>query len=127
MPLTEAGRDFLAQALINDSPTFFDNANAYIAVGDDNTAFAAGQTDLQATTNKLRRAMEATYPQRTDNVLTFRSVFGTGDANWRWEEWGLFNAAAAGVMLNRVVEFLGEKTNAATWQLTTEITIEIGS
>ncbi len=127
MPLTEAGRDFLAQALMNDAPTFFTNANAYLGVGDGDDAFAASQTDLQAATNKLRRAMEATYPQRTDNVLTFRSVFGTGDANWRWEEWGTFNGSSGGVMLNRVAEFLGEKTNAATWQLTVELTIEIGS
>jgi hypothetical protein len=127
MPLTEAGRDFIAQAIIDDSPTHFDNSNAFIGVGDSDDAFDATDTDLQAVSDKLRRAMEATYPQRTDNVLTFRSVFGTSDANWRWEEWGVFNASTSGVMLNRVVEFLGEKTNAAIWQLTVELTVEIGS
>ena len=127
MPLTESGRNFIAQAIIDDTPTPLDNANAFIGVGDSTTVFAAAQTNLQAVTNKLRRVMEVTYPQRTDNVLTFRSVFGTADANWRWEEWGVFNHATAGVMLNRVVEFLGEKTSVAIWQLTVVLTVEIGA
>jgi len=128
MPLTTVGRNFIAEALIDDdTPTFFDNTNAHIGVGDDDTAFNAAQTNLQAVTNKVREGMEATYPQRSDNVITFRSVFDTGAANFDWEEWGVFNHASAGVMLNRVVESLGTKTSAATWQLTVELTIAIGS
>ena len=46
--------------------TYFNNGNAYIGVGDSTTAAAATQTDLQAATNKLRKAMDATYPQHTD-------------------------------------------------------------
>jgi hypothetical protein len=126
MPLTNAGRDFLAQAAINDSPTFFNNANAYLGAGDSNTAFAASQTNLQAATNKLRKAMEATYPQRTGNVLTFRSLFGTSEGNFAWEEWGTFNHASAGVMLNRKVETLGTKASTQSWQLTVELTVSIG-
>lgn len=127
MPLTNAGRNFIAQAIMNDSPTFFTNANAYLGAGDDDTAFDAAQTDLQASSNKVRKAMEATYPQRSSNVLTFRSLFGTSDANFDWEEWGLFNAASSGVMLSRKVESLGTKANTQSWQLTAEITVAIGS
>ena len=128
MPLTNAGRDFIASAIMNDGPpTFFTNADARIGVGDSATAFAVGQTDLQAATNKLRKAMEATYPQRVDNVLTFRSLFGTGDANFAWEEWGTFNDATTGVMLQRLVESLGTKTSAQSWQFTVEITVNIGA
>ena len=124
MPLLNAGRDFAAQAIINDgSPVFFVNADAHLGVGDSTTVFSATHTDLQAVTNSGRKAMEAAYPQRAANVLTFRSLFGTGDANFAWQEWGVFNAATAGVMLNRKVESLGTKTSAQSWQLTVDVTV----
>ena len=124
MGLTNAGRNIIAQFLIDDgTPTPFDNTNAYLGVGDGTTAFNATQTDLQAGTNKLRDAMEATYPQRATNVLTFRSLFSTAQANFDWEEWGVFNASTAGTMLCRKVENLGTKTGAQSWQLTVDITV----
>lgn len=123
MALTNAGRDFIAQDIIGESVTEFNNANAHLGVGDSNTAFAATQTDLQAASNKVRQAMEATYPQRATNVLTFRSLFGTGAANFAWEEWGTFNAASSGTMLNRKVESLGTKTSAQSWQFTVTLTV----
>lgn len=127
MPLTNAGRDFIAKAIINNgSPTFFTNANAHLGVGDSNTAFAATQTDLVASTNKLRKAMDSTYPQIADNVITFKSTFGTSDANFTWAEWGVFNASSAGTMLSRKVEALGTKTTG-TWVLTITETVSIGS
>ena len=126
MALTNAGRNFIAQAIINDTPTFFTNANARIGVGDSTTAFAASQTDLQAATNKLRAAMETGFPTRTDNLLTFKSSFGSSDANYAWNEWGIFNDASAGTMLNRKVEALGTKSGG-TWILTVELTVTIGS
>lgn len=130
MGLLNAGRNFLAQAMINDSsPTFFTNANAHLCVGDSSTAYAATQTDLQASTNKLRKAMDTSYPTRTDNALTFKSTFATGDANWEWIEWGVANASSAGVLFNRKVESptLGTKTSAQSWVLTATLTIGIGS
>lgn len=124
MALTTAGRNFIAQAIINDSPTFFTNANAHLAVGDSTTAFAVGQTDLQATTNKLRKAMDATYPTRATNALTFKATYGTSEANFAWNEWGIFNASTGGVMLNRKVESLGTKVaGTATWVFTVTLTI----
>lgn len=124
MALTNAGRDLIARALIGDVYTIFNNANSHIGVGDSTTAFAATQTDLQAPTNKLRKAMEATYPLRAANVLTFRSLFSTSEANFAWNEWAVFNALGAGDMLNRKVETLGTKTSAQSWQLTVQLTIE---
>lgn len=127
MPLTVAGRDFLAALIIDDSATPLDNSNAYIGSGDSDTAFNTNQTDLQASSNKLRKGMEATYPQRTDNVLSFRSLFGTGDANWSWEEWALFNASTSGVMLSRKVEDLGVKASTQSWLFDCSLTVNIGS
>jgi hypothetical protein len=126
MAMTNSYRDFIAQQSIGEAVTAFNNANAYLGVGDSTTAFAATQTDLQAATNKLRKAMEATYPTRATNVLTFRSLFGTGDANFAWAEWAVFNASTAGTMMSRKVEALGTKTSAQSWQLTTTITIAAG-
>lgn len=123
MALTNAGRDLIAKAIIGDAYTIFNNANARIGVGDSSTAFAATQTDLQAATNKLRKAMEAGYPTRAVNVLTFRSLFSTAEANFAWNEWGVFNAASAGDMLNRKAEALGTKTSAQSWQLTVDLTV----
>lgn len=111
--------------------TFFNNANAYIGVGDSATAEAATQTDLQAATNKLRVAQDATYPIHTDGVvvgsasIVFRSTFASGQANWAWSEWGIFNNGTngAGRMLNRKVQALGTKTSAAAWTLTITLTL----
>jgi hypothetical protein len=126
MGMTNAYRDYLAQVTIGEAVTAFNNANAYIGSGDSTTAFAATQTDLQAATNKMRKAMDATYPQRSANVNTFRSTFATADANWAWQEWGVFNASSAGTMMSRKVESLGTKTSAQSWQMTATITLNAG-
>lgn len=126
MPLTNAGRDFIANAIINNGPpTYFDNSNAYLGVGTSSTAFAATQTDLLGT--PVRKGMSATYPQIAANVITFRSLFTTAEANQLWAEFGAFNAAVAGTMLCRKVEALGTKTSAQTWELTVDVTVALGA
>lgn len=128
--LTYGGASALWHRLIGGtSVTAFDSANAYLGVGDSNTAASAEDTDLKATTNKLRKGMDATYPQHTDGTvagsasIVFRATFGTEDANFGWEEWGLFNAESGGRMLNRKVESLGTKTASASWVLTVTLTL----
>jgi hypothetical protein len=125
MGLTNALRDLAASALFGNAITPYNNANAYIGVGDSSTAFAASQTDLQASSNKLRKAMDTTYPTLAANVLTFRSTFGTAEANFAWNEWGVFNGSSGGTMLNRKVESLGTKTSAQSWQITATITLGV--
>ncbi len=124
-PLTDVGRDDFASAIIGVAFTKFDNANAHLGVGDSATAFTKGQTDLQAGANKFRRPMEATFPDvpSAANILRFRALFGTSEANFAWLEWGIFAALAAGVMLSRKVENLGTKTSAQSFQLTVTITV----
>lgn len=127
MALTNAGRDFLAGAATGAQTTHFDNANAKIGVGDSSTAFAAAQTDLQAATNKLRKAMDTSYPTTASNVLTFQSTFGSSEANYAWNEWGVFNAASSGVMLSRKVEYNGTKLAGQTWVFQVQLTVNIGA
>jgi hypothetical protein len=124
MAITNAGAILAASAIIGDAGvTVLNNANAYLAVGDSTTAFSAAQTDLQAATNKVRVGMDATYPTRSSNVLTLRSTFGTGSANFAWDEWGVFNASSGVSMFSRKVEALGTKTSAQSWVLTATITV----
>ncbi len=109
--------------------TYFNNGNAYIGVGDSNTAAAATQTDLQASTNKLRKAMDTSYPTHTDGTASgnasfvFRSTFGSSDANFAWAEWGVFNGSSGGRMLNRKVESNGTKGSGSTWTFTVTLSL----
>lgn len=127
MALTNAYRDYVASLTHTGSGTAFNNANSSIGVGDSTASFNATHTDLQAATNKLRKAMDATYPTLATNVLTFRSTFATGDANWAWQEWAIFNttSASGGTMMSRKVESLGTKTSAQSWQFTATITLGV--
>jgi len=121
--LMTAGATALWTLLIGGGGTTWANANAHIGVGDSSTAAAAGQTDLQASTNKLRKAMEATYPQVSTNTCVFRASFGSSEANFAWAEWAVFNASSAGTMLNRKVESLGTKASGSTWVLTVTLSL----
>ena len=122
MPLTDAGRNHIATDLNGEAVTEFNAANAHLGVGNSNTAFAGGQTDLQGGST-FRRPMEATFPSRSVNVITARASFGLTEANFTWEEWGYFNAVAAGTMFSRKVESLGTKPPTQTWVLTATLTI----
>lgn len=91
-----------ADLLIGAGGTVFSNANAYIGVGNGTTAVSAAHTDLQGA-SKTRKAMDATFPSRSSQTLTWKATFGTGDANYSWEEMATFNASAAGTMLARAL------------------------
>lgn len=120
--MVNAGLQNMIDALIGGSITVFSNANAYLGVGDSSTAEAATQTDLQAATNKTRKAMSATYPSRTNQTVTFRAAFGSSDANYNWNEFAVFNASTGGTMLNRKVSSQGTKASGQTWTLDLAIT-----
>lgn len=124
MPLTNAFRDYLAAKLVGGAAALFDNSNAYIGVGNSATAFANTQTDLLGA-SKLRKGMDATYPTSSAGAMTFRSTFATGDANFAWAEWGVFNASSGGTMMNRLVEANGTKANTETKQFTAVITLAV--
>jgi hypothetical protein len=119
-----AGKQLLLDLLIGAGGTVFSNANARLGVGDSATAEAVAQTDLQAATNKFRKAMNATFPSRSGQTLTFKAEYASAEANFAWNEWAIFNAAAAGTMLNRKVPSpsLGTKPSGEVWVLTVTIT-----
>jgi len=126
--LTTNGCNILLTALTGGTPVFYTNALAALGVGDSSAAFALGQTNLQGavvTTDRIRKAMNATFPSVVTNVATFQSTFATTEANYVWNEWGLFNniTDASGTMLNRAVANLGTKTSASAFQLTVTLSL----
>jgi hypothetical protein len=105
------------------SSATFTNAEAQIGIGDSSTAAAANQTDLQAATNKTWVGMEATYPTAgSGQAAVFRSVFGTGDANYVWNEFAVRRSTGT-LLLNRGVSSMGTKTSAGTWTATVTLSL----
>src|SRR5215212_796104 len=121
--LVNNGAQLMLDALIGTAITAFSNANARIGVGDSTTAVGPTQTDLQAATNKLRKAMDATFPSRAAQTMSWKGSFTSAEANFVWNEWAIFNAASGATsMLNRKVESLGTKTTG-TWTLQGDFTL----
>jgi len=124
----------LEDLLIAAGGTSYNNANAYIGVGDTNTAASASQTELQATQNAANRfykAMNATFPSRSSQTVTWQADFTSTEANFHWQEWtiaaGATTASGSGFLvgttnLNRKVEDLGTKATG-TWTLSAAVTI----
>lgn len=107
------------------SGTKFDNSNAYIGVGDSNTAEAASQTALQASTNKLYVAMDGSYPTYgTDQKATWRSTYTSANGNFAWNEFTVANGNSDSAKnLNRKVSSQGTKQSGQTWEISLEITM----
>ena len=124
--LVNTGIALMLNLLIGAGGTTYANANAYLGIGDSSTAAAASQTDLQASTNRVKKVMDATYPSLSGQTMTWRCTYSTSEGNFAINEAGLFNggpAFATGTMMNRIVSSLGTKTSATTLQLTLTITI----
>jgi hypothetical protein len=105
------------------TPTKWDNTNARLGVGDSSATETASQTGLQATTNKTFKAMDATWPQRTNQTVEWRATFGSSEANHGWQEYTVVNAASdSGKNLNRKVADKGTKASGETWTMSLQIT-----
>jgi hypothetical protein len=131
--LTYGGASILWEAVIGSSITAYSNANAHIGVGDGNGSVptpVATATDLTAPTNKVRQAMDSTYPQHTDGTststnaqVTFRATFAAGTGTFAWNEWGVFNASSSGRMLNHKGQSMGTKGAGVSWTFTVTISL----
>jgi hypothetical protein len=122
--LLNEGIQLLEDLLIGAGGTAYNNASAYLGVGDSSTAESAAHTGLQAATNKTYKAMQASYPSRASQTITWRSVFASGDANYAWNEFTIVNASTdSGTNLNRKVSSQGTKASGQTWTLDMTLTI----
>lgn len=120
----DVGGQLLLDLLIGAGGTAFDNTNAYIGIGDSSTPTTSSMTDLQAATNKHYAPMDATYPSRSGQVMTWFATIATGDANFTWEEVALFNGNTppTDIMLARGVESMGTKVSGE-WEMSYTITV----
>lgn len=122
--LLNAGITALLNLLIGASETAFNNANAYIGVGDSTTTAAASQTALQASSNKDFQGMETSFPSVSGQTVTFKSEWGSSEGNFAWNEWTIASGSSDSAdNLNRKVAALGTKASGSTWTLTVTITI----
>lgn len=123
--LLNEGINELWTILCSAGGTKFDNNNANIGVGDDNTAADATQTGLQAVSNKAYKAMDDGYPTYgSDQKATFRATFESGDANYDWKEFTVANGGDnTADNLNRLVSDQGTKVSGQVWQVTLEISL----
>jgi hypothetical protein len=106
---------------VSGADHIFDNTGAQIGVGDSSTAANASQTDLLGDPNKTYKGMEATFPSRASQTVSFKSSFGSGDANYAWNEWVIKQSTSA-KCLNRKVDSMGTKSGG-TWTLEVSITL----
>lgn len=108
----------------------YSTGNARIGVGNSTATAAVTQTDLQGASKKYN-SMSAGYPSHTDGTsssgarqIQFRALYTTAQANFAWNEWGIFNSTGANKrMLNRKVQALGTKTSAAQWTFTATLSL----
>lgn len=120
--LVNLGIQEIEDAFLTGSMTTpFNNTNSGIAVG--TSATAADPTDTGLGAENDRKGMEATFPSRTNQTITFKSVFDDAGSDGVWAEWGIFNnPSTGGTMLNHKIAAMGTKSGG-TWTLTVTITI----
>lgn len=123
MGLTKGGVEFIARQIVQPG-TSFDFDNAYIGVGNGTAIFEDTQTDLQGAL-RARHGMDAGYPIVTGSTIVLRTTFPTTEANFTWNEWGVFNAETGGVMLSRFVEYNSTKLSNQEWVM--EVTLELSA
>jgi len=124
LALNEGIQGILDMICALDTVTTWSNANAYFGVGDSSTAAAATQTGLLAAVNKEYNALDAGYPTRSSQTVTWRATFGNGEAEFDWNEFTVANGNSNdAVNLNRKVYAYGTKAAGKTWVISLSITL----
>lgn len=121
--LNEGINDVLLPLLtgVGDTPTIYDEANAYIGVGS-STADPEDATKTGLTTVLDYQGMDTGYPQIGTQKVTWRSIFGADDGNGDWREFTVSNADDnTGNNFNRKVDDQGTKVEGQVWTIELEI------
>lgn len=132
--LLTAGLNRLTSLLIAGGGQGLTNTATRLGAGNSSTAEAVGQTDLSAaagSANRWFQAMDATYPQQANGVVTLKATFGVADGNFTWSEWGIDVGApvvtsgntVSALLFNRKVQVMGTKASGAIWAVTATVTI----
>ncbi len=137
--LVTAGLNQITNLITGGGDNPFSHANAIVGVGAGTTAAAVGDTALtdDNTSSAWYQQADSSYPTASDGVITCESTFGSGAANFAWQEWcwafGGGGAITAGdhlsavtstppVMINHKVQSLGTKSSGS-WVFTATVTL----
>lgn len=108
--------------IIGDAATAYSAANTYLGVGADTTAADATQTGLIAASNKYYQLVDSV--SATGQTITWQATFGSGVANFAWEEFTVANGSSDSAdNLNRKVSGQGTKASPNIWILQCKITL----
>jgi len=116
--VVDSGLDFICSRMAGTASSVM----GYMAVGSDNTAAAAGQTDLLGYLGT--RIATDNNGTATNNTVTYTATFGAGVSSGAIVEAGIFNdpSVATGDMLCRTVFATvnkgAEDTMSITWTIT---------
>lgn len=124
MPLIQQGRNRIAGLITGAETCHWGTSGATLFVASSTAAHSPTSTWLGSAS--IGATGESGYPLTAVNVLQYRGIWSTAQANFQWESW-LVNTATAsgsGAPLNLApAQALGTKTSAQSWQLTACITI----
>ena len=95
--LTTVGLNALTLRLITAAQVW-DATHVGLAVGDSATAEAVGNTDL-AGTGKYYQVLSGGTPTQANGVLTFTASYGSGVAEFAWNEYGAVVASGTGTAM----------------------------
>lgn len=119
MSLTKTGLNYIINVL-GGVKAPVSASNIVLCVGDGAAGFNASQNALVGT-NTYQKALDIGFPIVETPKITFKTTFNTDEANFAWNEWGIYNKDE-NVLLNRVVQSNGTKLMNQTWVL--EVTLE---
>lgn len=122
--ITTVGKNHLLDRLFGLTSPVNSNAIGFVGVGNSTTAASVGDTVLLGGSTLFQAADAGTA--RASNVATIKSTFGTGVANFTWNEAGISNNstnnASTMVLFNRVIIGPFTKTSAVSIVYTTTVT-----
>lgn len=123
--LLSSSTPLLAQAIVGGSFTALNNANARIGIGDSTTAAAKTQVDLQASTNKVYIAQDASYPSVSGSVITFQVTASSAVGNYVWNEFLICDGSPGNAWARFVQSMNGgvAKASGQTWTLQVAATV----
>jgi hypothetical protein len=108
------GKNFVASRMVGTASAVM----SHMAIGEDDTAAAAGNTALGSEVGRVSLASATA----TDNVVTYTATFPAGTGTGAIVEAGILNASSGGTMLCRTVFAVVNKgaddAMSVTWTVT---------
>lgn len=134
--LTTAGLQRLTNLIIGSGAQAMTSTRTAVGVGATSTSETVSDTALAANGGSAYYNVVDSAPTAVNGVLTCVCTYGSGVANFAWNEWcwaitngtitpgaTLASIATTPQMINRKVASMGTKGSGATWVFTTTVTL----